>query len=356
MLAAVGLTAGLAGAAERDDAGRTSVRDIARLQGARPNKLIATSLVVGLKGTGDGEIAATVQSLSHMLRQFGHARVDMDGRDINADNVALVYLTATIPSHGARDGDRLDVRVSSINGAKSLKGGRLIQCPMLGPLATGNVVYALADGEVVLEDPASPTAGIVVGGAVMERDFSPNFIANGRITLRLDTHHAQWAVASAVARIVNNAEGEPGAPIAKATNPGEVVIRVPRAESVAPADFIARVLDLPVLMPDLKACIQINRRTGTIVITGDVRIGEVIVSQNGLTIDTMTPPPKATEENPQMKTDSFQVLTDDKAKASTSARRLVAAFNLLQVPVRDQIAVIRVLKRTGRLHAEVIEE
>lgn len=343
-------------AASRSDDGATYIRDIVHLQGARTNELMAFSLVVGLSGTGDGKGPATMQSLEELLHRFGLQQADVRG--LNAANVALVHVTATIPEQGARDGDRLDVKVSSTNGAKSLKGGRLVQCPLLGPMATprpGMVDYALASGEVVLEDTASPTVGIIKGGAVMECDFRPAYVQNGRITLVLDGDHATFSIASSIAKVINDAEAELGTTIAVAEGPGQVVVQVPVAEQVAPVSFISRVLELPVLMPDLRARIVINRRTGTIVITSDVRIDPVIFSLRGLTINTIVPPPVPTPAEPLAKAEHFTLFAPEKNRAGASAQQLVDAFNQLQVPLEDQIAAIWELKRAGRLHAEVTE-
>jgi flagellar P-ring protein FlgI len=332
----------------------TAVRDIVHLQGARQNKLMATSLVVGLGGTGDTKSLETLRSLAYMLRQYGHDGVVLEG--INTANVALVQVTATIPEQGARNGDRLDVRVASLNGAKSLKGGRLVQCTMLGPMATP-ISFALADGDVILEDPKNATVGTIKGGAVMERDFTPTYMVDGKITLVMEASHARWAIATTVAKIINDAEGEPGKPIAVATGPAQVVVTVPTVELAASAGFITRILDLPVLMPDLEACIVINRRTGTIMITSDVQIDPVVFSQDGLTITTVTPEPAPTAAQPKVVAEKFQVFAAGPTdKESASARRLIEAFNRLAVPVDDQIAVIWTLQKTGRLHAKVIEE
>jgi len=334
-------------------AGAVNIRDLCHLQGARENQLMAVSLVVGLDGTGDGKSLETARSLAYLMQQFGHDAVTLE--DVSPANVALVMVTATVPAAGAREGAKLDLEVASINGAESLAGGRLIQCQMLGPMATA-VVYALAAGDVVLENPANPTAGIVKGGAVMERDVLPEVVANGRITLVLDNDHATWAIASSIARIVNEAEAPLGVPLAKAEAPSHVVVRVPRAEAHDPAGFIARVLDLPVLMPDLKARIVINRRTGTIVITGDVQIDPVTFTQRGLTIQVVAPQLPPTPAAPRVSTERYQLLDPAKRAARTTARELTDAFNQLQVPIDDQIAVIWAIKRAGLLHAEVVEE
>jgi len=334
--------------------GGVSIRDVAHLQGARKNSLMAVSMVVGLKGTGDGKSLHTMRSLAQLFSRLGHNVGEL--RDIDVSNVALVHVTATVGEHGARDGDALDVKVASINGAKSLAGGRLVQCAMLGPMAQHPIVYALADGDVTIEDANSPTTGVIKGGATIERDIIPSFLRDGRITLVLDASHANWGVATAVAKVVNDAEADPGKTLATATGPGAIVVTVPTPELPAPADFIARVLSLPVLMPDLKAKIVINRRTGTIVITGEVEIDPVVFSQRGLTVTTVTPPVPATPATPKLTTEQFHLLAPRKGRTATKAQELVDAFNKLQVPIDDQIAVIHTLKRTGRLHAEVIEE
>jgi flagellar P-ring protein precursor FlgI len=342
--------------ASRTDEGATCIRDITHLQGLRTNELAAMSLVVGLSGTGDGKLPGTMLSLQELLHRFGLTQADITG--LNAANVALVHVTVTIPENGARDGDHLDVKVSSISGAKSLKGGRLVQCPLLGPLATprpGLIDYALASGEVVLEDPAVPTVGVVKGGAVMECDFRPSFIQNGRITLVLDRDHASFSIASAISKVINDAEAELGQTIAVADGPAQIVVQVPLAEQAAPASFISRVLELPVLMPDLRARIVINRRTGAIVITSDVRIDPVIFSLRGMTINTLSPPLVPTAAQPLAKTEHFALFAPDKNHVGASAQQLVDAFNQLQVPLDDQIAAIWELKHAGRLHAEVIE-
>ncbi len=322
-------------------ASAVNVRDISHLQGARENTLMAVSLVVGLDGTGDGGNIETVRSLGFMLQQFQHSGVSLVG--LNADNVALVHVESVIGPSGAREGAKLDVKLSAINGASSLAGGRLVQCQMLGPMATP-IVFALASGDIALEDPGSPTTGIIRGGAVMERDVIPNVIDGGRVAIVLDSDHATFAIASSIAKVINDAEAELGSSIAAADGAGQVTVRVPTPELADPADFIARVLDLPVLMPDLKARIVINRRTQTIVITGDVEIDPVTFSHNGLVINTRAPAP-------------VDPMADPAAPAEpTTVQQLTNALSQLQVSTADQIAIIWAIKQAGLLHAEVVEK
>ena len=330
----------------------TTIRDITHLQGIRENKLLAMGMVLGLKGTGDGtKNLQALRSLAAMMQKLGSNVQDLS--NINADNTALVYVSVTIPENGGRDGDKVDVRLAAANGAKSLKGGWLVQCHMFGPSLSTPTSYALAEG-LVSED-ANLTTGMVMGGAVLEEDILPEFVSHGRITLVVDADHADLAMSSAIAKIVNDAEGEPGTPIATAVNGASVVVTVPISELADPADFISRVMSLPVLMPDRQARIIINERTGTIVITDDVEIDPVIISKAGLTIDILTPEPVGTPENPVIHSKNFLTL-DPQKKASASFKDLLDAFNQLQAPMKDRIEIIRALQHTGRLHARVIEE
>ncbi len=332
--------------------GQARIRDIVRLQGARENRLLSVGLVVGLPGTGDGtRNVQALRSLAQMLLRFDHNVQDLG--DINANNVALVTLEVVVPSSGAREGDRLDVHLAAFNGAKSLRGGRLIQCQVLGPTLT--TMYALASGPVGVEDPLQPTVGRIQGGALMERDVIPEYLADGRITLVLDADHASWAMASSLARVINEALAEPGTAIATALNPANVVVRVPAVEMRDPAPFIAEVLGLPVLMPDQQARIVINARTGTIIITQDVTIDPVIISHAGLTITSVSPQLPATPGNPRIDVQTF-VPMDPQGTGGAKLQSLLQAFELLAVPMKDRIDIIRQLERSGRLHAKVIEE
>ena len=330
------LAAALLLAAACPAAGETNVRDVSHLQGSRENKLLAVGMVVGLKGTGDG--AKSVEALRALLTAYQRFGWDVQSlADLNADNVALVSVTVTVPEGGAREGDKINVHLAALNGAKSLKGGRLFQCPLLGPTANTQMVYGNAEGPVALEDETIPTAALVKGGALMEEDIIPSYVVNGRITIVLDPDHASWVMASAIAKVINDAED---VNVATAVSPAGVTVTVPSAELGDPADFIGRVMGLPVLMPDRQARVVINARTGSIVVTDDVEIDPVIISQSGLTISTIVPPIVPTLDHPLLKNDSF-LLLDPQKKAQPSVKDLLEAFNQLQVPMADRINVIR---------------
>jgi flagellar P-ring protein precursor FlgI len=338
-------------------AGAVKIADITRIGGERTNVLTGLGLVYGLKGTGDGGgFAPAIAPLRSMLSKFGDP-VTVQQLS-NAANVAVVMVTATVPASGVRDGDHLDVHVSSVGAAASLHGGRLFVTPMQGPLP-GGPLLALSDGPVTIEDLSTPTVGVIraaAGGAVMETDLPARVIdAGGRFTLILDEYASSWGTASRIAKIINDSESNNGEILATAIDGKNVIITIPTSERDRPDSFIGRIQQLPVQMLATKARVTINQKTGTIIMTGDVEISPVVISHNGLSISTVMPPPQATLANP--------VVTDHEAIAITTVSQpngnlqdLVAAMEQLKVPALDRIQIIEELYKTGKLHAELIEE
>src|SRR5690242_4139216 len=159
------------------------IADITRIGGQRTNVLTGLGLVYGLKGTGDGgEFSPAIKPLASMLAKFSNPTAVKELS--NVQNVAVVGLTATLPSNGVRDGDHIDVYVTSFGAATSLRGGRLFLVPMQGPKAEVNgEIFAMSEGPIVIEDPSTPTVGVVKGGCVMEQDLPAKYIDNGRFWL-----------------------------------------------------------------------------------------------------------------------------------------------------------------------------
>src|SRR5256885_8397490 len=184
------------------------IADITRLGGQRTNVLTGLGLVYGLKGTGDGgDFLPAIKPLASMLGKFADPATVQELSKVQ--NIALVSITATIPSNGVRDGDKLDLYVTSLGAATSLRGGRLFVTPLQGPIP-GSGIFALSQGPVTLEDPSLPTVGKVPGGCVMETDLPAHYIDNGRFTLVVEDPSASWATASTIAKIINDAEGDTG--------------------------------------------------------------------------------------------------------------------------------------------------
>ena len=328
------------------------IADITRLSGQRTNVLTGLGLVVGLRGTGDGgDFQPAIKPLAAMLSRFADPATVRELA--NASNVALVTISATVPPNGVRDGDRLDVYVTSVGAAGSLKGGRLFLTPMTGPVA-GSGIYALADGPVVIEDPSTPTVGVVKGGAVMEADLPARYVEDGRFGLVLENAAASWITASAISQIINDAMGT-GETLAVTVDAKNVVVTIPPAERRSPDIFISRIQQLPVPLLPTEARVQINERTGTMVITGDVEISPVVISHKGLTITTVNPPPTP-RLGARVITETQIVPLDTTGQGGARLRDLVAALVQLKVPSEDRITIIKELHKTGKLHAKLLVE
>jgi flagellar P-ring protein precursor FlgI len=328
------------------------VADVTRVAGQRKNFLQGLGLVVGLNGTGDGDDPQTIGPIRELLANLANPVAPGDVG--SADNVALVLVTATIPQNGAREGDELDVHLSCVGRASSLKGGRLFVAPLKGPVKNSPIV-ALAQGAVELEDPSSPNAGLVKKGAVMEVDMSYRFIEDGRFWLVLEDPAASWEMASMIAKQINEAEGADGEELAIAVDPKNVMVSIPRIELARPDSFIARVQRLPVRLMAAEARVQINERTGTLIVTGDVEISPVVISHKGLTISTIDPQPVPSPRAPLVRNKEIVALDTTNA-GGAKLQDLVGALEQLKVPAADRITIVKELHKTGKLHAKLIVE
>ncbi|MDD4889829.1 MAG: flagellar basal body P-ring protein FlgI [Phycisphaerae bacterium] len=339
-------------------ASAVKIDDICKIKGQRVNKLMGMGLVLGLPGTGDGgKYLPAIRPLAATLSKFANPVISPEELK-NANNVALVMIIATVPENGVREGDAIDVQVSSIGAAKSLAGGRLFMTPLQGPNQADSTIYAWAEGPLVVEDVANQRVAVVRQGAVMEEELFAQFVKDSQITLVLQDGQAGWAMAAAIATIINEAESQPGrlAQIAVAFDPKNVIVKLSPQELKSPAGFISRVLNLEVVMPPTEARVTVNERTGTIVMTGDVEIGPVAISHKGLSITTLQPaPPPGTAVTPQPTEQNFVALDPGK-EGSTKLSALLEALNQLKVSPGDRIAIIKMIHRTGKLHAELIVE
>jgi flagellar P-ring protein precursor FlgI len=327
------------------------IADITRLDGQRTNTLTGIGLVFGLKGTGDGgDFSAAIKPLAAMLAKYANATEV--GQLSNVKNVAVVMVTATVPGSGVRNGDKLDVYITSIGAASSLRGGRLFVVPLTGPVP-GSGIWALAEGAVNIEDTAVPTVGVVKLGATMEADMPAHVIdkETGRFTLILDNPSASWPMAYAIAKIINE-ESDSGEMLATAVDEKNVIVTIPASERERPDSFISRVLRLPVPMLPTEARVTINEKTQTIVMTGDVEISPVVISQKGLTITTIVPAPVGTARAPISETRNTIALDTTKT-GGNKLQDLIDAMEAMKVPAEDRITIVKQLYDTGKLHAKL---
>jgi len=336
-------------------AGAGTVQDLCRLKGQGESVLVGVGLVVGLPGTGDdAKDLVTARPLMELLKNTG-AGVDSTENFQKSKSVALVSVSCTVPREGARTDDTLDVQVTTLNTCKSLKGGRLFLTPLTGPIK-GSAVFAVSEGTILTEGTIE-TQARVMGGARMVRDVLMPEIGNV-FDLILDRPFEGWGAATQVAVAVNAKANPGGPPVAKAIDARTVRVTVPEAERPDRAGFVADVLSADVSLSQVseQARVLYNTRTGAIIAAGDVEIGPVAITHGNLTITTTTPPQTGTERNPMVKRERW-VGMDTGARPSEKAKLadLLAAFKQLDIPAQEQIGVLQMLHRMGKLQARIEE-
>lgn len=340
------------------------LRDLADVLGARDNQLVGYGVVTGLNGTGDDVSAPfAAQSLRALLRRLG---VQVDARQLRLRNVAAVIVTATIPPF-ARSGARLDVTVSSMGNARSLRGGVLVQTPLRG---ADRKTYAVAQGPLVLGGFSAngstgsstlenvTTTARLPNGALVEREIKMEFVHDHQVTLSLRS--ADFATAHRVVEAIDAALGKG---TARAVDAGAIVVKAPQKLRNKPVELIARLGDIEVI-PVSEARVVINERTGTIVAGGDVRLAPVAIAQGGITIRVQEAPAASqpgpladgrTVVVPQTEIDTFEqrpgVAYVDGAATLADVAQALSGFG---VPPRDLASILLALKAAGALHAEII--
>ncbi len=340
----------------------TRIKDIAKVQGVRANQLVGYGLVMGLNGTGDSNKTLEVlQSVANMLRRFG---VTVDQASLKTKNVAAVTVTATLPPF-VREGDTIDVTVSSMGDAKSIQGGTLIQTPLL---AGNGEVYAVAQGAVSTggftagngggntRQKNFPTVGLTPNGAIVERTVEEDLGQDGTISLSLK--QPDFTTAARIAQTVNMRY----AGAATAANPGRVDIRIPPHFRNNLVSFVAGIEELPI-MPDNIAKVVVNERTGTIVMGGDVSVDSIAIAQGGISIsiekeeDVSQPTPFSVGSTVVTKNASVDV-NEERANtivldATANVSDIVGALNSVGATPRDIISILQAIKAAGALHAEL---
>lgn len=343
------------------------IKDIASVEGVRGNQLTGYGIVVGLDGSGDGQQSIfTVQSILSMLRRRG-VDISVDPRQVRVKNAAAVVVTATLPPF-ARSGNRVDVELSSIGDAKSLRGGTLVMTPLFGG---DQQVYAVAQGGVSLgggftasapgasTTSGHPTVGIITGGALVEREVPVALGANG--VVRLSLHEADFTTATRMAAVVNDFLGL-GA--ASALDPATVEVRLEPQSS--PEHIVALLAGIETLnvVPDRRARVIVNERTGTVIMGEDVRIAPVGIAHGSLQVTVKVdlgvsqPAPFSQGQTVVVPDSTVQVKEGDVErlnlfKGGVSLRDLVQGLNALGITPQDLIAVLQAIKSAGALDADL---
>ena len=342
------------------------LKDIASIQGVRSNQLIGYGLVVGLNGTGDQttQTPFTLQTFNNMLAQFG-IKVPPGG-SVQLKNVAAVSIHADLPPF-AKPGQQIDITVSAIGNAKSLRGGSLLMTPMKG--IDGNI-YAVAQGNLVVggfdaegSDGSRitvnvPTAGRIPSGATVERPVPSGFEQGNTLTLNLN--RPDFTTAKNIVDKLNELLG-PG--VASAVDGGSVRVSAP-IESSQRVDYMAILENLEVDPGQAAAKVIINSRTGTIVIGQNVKVSPAAVTHGSLTVtiteDPIVSQPEAlsggqTAVVPRSKVDAAQEAKPMfKFGPGTTLDEIVRAVNQVGAAPSDLMAILEALKQAGALQADLI--
>jgi len=331
-------------------AARTVLRNICRVKGQEENVLRGIGLVVGLNGTGATGDAPTMRALAQALNVLGNPLpndvLSKGGlKDLEkVKNVALVIVTARVPATGARRGDKLDCTVSAISG-KSLEGGQLISAALQGPNTKDKRIYALAEGMIELEDESQPMGGRIHAGCQMEEDVFTPFVQDNHVTLVLEKNHANFQTATDIVETIRSSYARQNDESVVAVNAANIVVQIPSHYQSDPVAFISDIMDLQIYQSAPESRVFINERTGSIVIDGNVEIGDVVVSHKNIVV-----------EAGGVKAAEFRAIPGQRNTNPAKLKSLVDALSALKVPHDDVVDIIKGIERNGKLHARLIIE
>lgn len=350
------------------------IKDITNLAGVRDNQLVGYGLVVGLDGTGDKTSLApfTDQSFRNMLQQFG-VRLP-EGRNVQLKNIAAVAISTNLTPF-ARIGQKIDITVSSLGNATSLRGGTLLLTPLRG---ADNEVYAMAQGNVVVSgfgangsdgskvSVNSTATGRIANGATVERVVDMPYVKDGVITFELN--EPDFTTAKRIADTINK---ELGYPAAEPVDAGAVAV-LPHGHNSAKSNylnknsyvnFISGIENLQVSPGEKSAKVVVNSRSGTIVVGQDVTISPVAVAHGNLSVSVSETPivsqPGPFSDGRTVKTSDSNIdIQQQKSRAfllqpGASLKELVDSINRVGAAPGDLIAILEAIKQAGALHADL---
>ncbi len=340
------------------------IKDLATIQGIRNNQLSGYGIVVGLDGTGDQttQTPFTVQSIASMLKQMG---VNLpEGQQLQLKNVAAVMVTAVLPPF-AQPGQQIDVTVSSMGNAKSLRGGTLLMTPLKG---ADHRIYAMAQGNLLVGGAGASAggsktqinhllAGRISGGATVERDVPTALGTADFISLELNA--ADFSNTARIVTAINRAFGEP---VAVAQNSRVIRVRAP-AEEGSRVSFIAALEDIDIATARAAAKVIINARTGSIVMNQTVTLEPCAIAHGSLSV-VITASPVISQPNPFGQGQTVATKKTDidirkeagqlvQLQAGVSLAEVVKALNAVGATPQDLLVILQAMKSAGSLRAEL---
>ena len=342
----------------------TRIKEIAAVQGVRSNQLVGYGLVVGLDGTGDQTTSApfTTQSINSLLQQMG-VTVPA-GVSMQLKNVAAVMVTAQLPAF-AQPGQPIDVNVSSLANAKSLRGGTLIVTPLKG--ADGQI-YAIAQGNLIVGGAGASaggskvqinhlSAGRIPEGATVERAVATPL--NQGSILQLDLNASDYNTARQVARAINT---RMGGSVAQAVDGRRVQVAMPESPDDR-VSFMAEIENLTVELASPAARVIINARTGSVVVNESVTLSACAVAHGSLSVTINSTPvisqPNAFSQGQTVQSEKADITIRQEPgsliqlPAGTKLADVVKALNSLGATPQDLVAILQAMKSAGALNAEL---
>jgi flagellar P-ring protein precursor FlgI len=342
----------------------TRIKEVAAIQGVRTNALTGYGLVVGLDGTGDQttQTPFTTQSLQAMLQQMG-VTVPA-GASMQLRNVAAVMVTAQLPAF-AQPGQTIDVNVSSLGNAKSLRGGTLIATPLKG--ADGRI-YAMAQGNLIVGGAGASaggskvqinhlSAGRIPEGATVEASVPTPLLEGNTVVLGLNA--ADFNTARRVAQAINTAKG---AGVAMARDGRTVAVAVP-ADPGDRIGFLADIENLPIELARPAARVVLNARTGSVVLNESVTLGACAVAHGSLSVTISTTPsvsqPAPFSQGQTTVTEKSDITITQQGgalmqlPAGAKLADVVRALNALGATPQDLLAILQAMRSAGALQAEI---
>ena len=343
------------------------IKDLATVAGVRNNQLVGYGLVVGLDGTGDqtSQTPFTIQTIKNMLKQLGVLVPDNVNPQLR--NVAAVTVQAMLPPF-SKPGQTIDITVSSIGNAQSLRGGSLLMTPLRGG---DGEIYALAQGNLVVGgfgvkgDDGSrvsvnvPSTGRVPNGATVEKIVPSTLGTQDAFVLNLNT--PDFTTAAHLAESINK---ELGGGVAETLDPVSIRVRAPTAESERVA-YISHIENLELEAAQPPARVIVNSRTGTVVIGANVRVSPAAVAHGSLVVKitetTLVSQPQPFGQGRTVTTQQSDISVDQQGdgrmfvfEPGTSLNEIVEAVNKVGAAPGDLVAILEALREAGALRAQLI--
>ena len=345
-------------------AGTRTLHQLVHVEGIRDNQLIGYGLVVGLNGTGDStQVTFAGQSVTNMLQQFGIKLPEKSSTKLK--NVATVMVSAVFPP-GYRKGQTIDVTVSSLGDAKSLRGGMLLMAPLRG---VDNEIYAIAQGQLVVgglnASGASgssvtvntPTSGRVPNGATVEREIASDFESGDTVLLSL--REPSFRTARNIVQAINQQYGE----IASTRDGTSIEVLAPLAPTQR-VGFVADLQDLKVAMGAQLPRVVFNSRTGTVVIAQGVTVKAAAVSHGALRVviseATQVSQPSALGQGQTVATPQSDVMVQEGNgqmfawPAGAKLQTIIDTINRTGATPDDIMSILQALDQAGALHGELV--